>query len=176
MTTASMSSEQSTAEAEAASSKAARIVVGVDGSGGSIAALRWAAHEASLRGVAVHVVMAWQRPMQYGSANVFGLGMDPSIDIEKSLEGAASEETTRLVEETRKERDVPITWETVEGHPAMALLAIAKDADILVVGSRGHGGFVSALLGSVSQHVVAHAQCPVVVIPGSERRTRHDQG
>jgi hypothetical protein len=85
------------------------------------AALTWAAHEASLRGVAVHVVMAWRWPMQYRSTNVFGLGTDPSFDIKKSLAAAAAEETTRLGEETRKERDVPIAWETIEGHPARAL-------------------------------------------------------
>ena len=119
--------------------------------------------------------MVWQRPIQFGASNVFGAGMDPSYDIGSSLATAAAEETARLVEEARKELDVPMTWESIEGHPATALLAVVKDSDILVVGSRGHGGFVSALLGSVSQHVVAHARCPVIVIPGSERHTRVDQ-
>ena len=175
MTNRPRSSERSDVEVGDTSPTSARVVVGVDGSGGSIAALRWAAREASLRAIAVHVVMAWQRPMQYGAPNMFGPGMDPSYDIEKSLAAAGAEETARLVEEARKERDVPMTWETIEGHPAMALLAVVEDADILVVGSRGHGGFVSALLGSVSQHVVAHARCPVVVIPGPERHPRVDQ-
>jgi nucleotide-binding universal stress UspA family protein len=169
MTTPPMSSDQPD-QADESAGKPSRVVVGVDGSAGSLAALRWAAQEASLRGVGVHVVMAWQRQRAYGSANVFGVGMDPTFDTEESLASAAAEQAVQLAEETRKERDVPMTWATVEGHPAMALLAVVEEGDILVVGSRGHGGFVGALLGSVGQHVVAHARCPVVVIPGVERQ------
>jgi nucleotide-binding universal stress UspA family protein len=169
MTTPPMSSDQSDGQADDTTSTPTRVVVGVDGSAGSLAALRWAAQEASLRGVGVHVVTAWQRQRAYGSANVFGVGMDPTFDTEESLAAAAAEEAVHLAEQARKERDVPMTWATVEGHPAMALLAVVEEGDILVVGSRGHGGFVSALLGSVGQHVVTHARCPVVVIPGAER-------
>jgi nucleotide-binding universal stress UspA family protein len=175
MTTPPMSSDQPDAQADETTSKPTRVVVGVDGSPGSIAALDWAIQEAGLRGIGVHVVMAWQRQRAYGSANMFGRAMDPTFDTEESLASAAAEEAVHLAEETRKERDVPMTWATVEGHPATALLAVVEDADILVVGSRGHGGFVSALLGSVSQYVVSHARCPVVVIPGVERRARPDQ-
>jgi nucleotide-binding universal stress UspA family protein len=175
MTTPPMSSDQPDAQADEMTSKPSRVVVGVDGSAGSLAALRWAAQEAGLRDIGVHVVMAWQRQRAYGSANVFGVGMDPTFDTEESLAATAAQEATRLAEETSKEHDVPMTWETVEGHPAAALLAVVEDEDILVVGSRGHGGFVSALLGSVSQHVVTHARCPVVVIPGSERHQRVNQ-
>jgi nucleotide-binding universal stress UspA family protein len=175
MTTSALSSDQPATEADETTSKPSRVVVGVDGSAGSIVALEWAAQEAGLRGVAVHVVMAWQRQQTFGSANVFGVGMDPTFDTEESLAAAAAQMATRLVEDAGKEGDVPMTWETVEGHPATALLGVVEDEDILVVGSRGHGGFVSALLGSVSQHVVTHARCPVVVIPGSERHQRVNQ-
>jgi hypothetical protein len=60
--------------------------------------------------------------------------MDPTFDTEESLASAAAEEAVQLAEETRRERDVPMTWATVEGHPAMALLAVVEDGDILVVG------------------------------------------
>jgi nucleotide-binding universal stress UspA family protein len=141
------------------------IVVGVDGSPGSLVALQWAAREARLRGAALRVVMAWQMPTTYGSANVVGLGTDPAMDAQAVLSEAAENETSRLGAEVDPDLDVQMSWEVVQGHPAKALIDAAASADLLVVGSRGHGGFVGALLGSVSQHVVTHASCPVVVIP-----------
>jgi nucleotide-binding universal stress UspA family protein len=146
-----------------------RIVVGVDGSPGSLAALHWALQEARLRGVAVHAVMVWQHPQFYGSPDGWVVGMDPSGDTGQILASAANAEVARLGEEAVQGHDVEIVCEAVEGHPAEALVLMAKDAAALVVGSRGRGGFVGALLGSVSQHVVAHAHCPVVLIPDSER-------
>ncbi len=149
-----------------------RIVVGVDGSPGSLAALHWAVQEARLRGVAVHAVMVWQHPQFYGAPDGWVVGMDPSGDTGQILASAANAEVARLGEEAVKGHDVEIVCEAVEGHPAEALVLMAKDAAALVVGSRGRGGFVGALLGSVSQHVVAHAHCPVVLIPDSEREGR----
>jgi nucleotide-binding universal stress UspA family protein len=70
--------------------------------------------------------------------------------------------TERAVKETVG--DAPVVLRIVEGHPARAILDAARDAALVVIGCRGHGGFVGALVGSVSQHVVAHAPCPVVVI------------
>jgi nucleotide-binding universal stress UspA family protein len=64
---------------------------------------------------------------------------------------------------------VPTTQETAEGHPAQVLLESVGENDIMVVGSRGHGGFVGAMLGSISQHVVSHSRCPVVVVPAPQR-------
>lgn len=146
-----------------------RIVVGIDGSAGSMAALGWAVQEARLRSTSVHTVMAWQHPSAYGASNAFGLGMDPSFGTQQALASLAEDKAALLVEEASQGHEVPITWEAIEGHPALALLAAVGDSDLLVVGSRGHGGFVGALLGSVSQHVVTHAHCAVVVIPGGER-------
>lgn len=148
---------------------AGRIVVGVDGSPGSLAALHWAVQEARLRGVAVQAVMAWEHPQFYSGPDGWVVGMDPSGDTRQILASAADAEVTRLGEEAVQGQDVEIVCEAVEGHPAAALVLAAKDAAALVVGSRGHGGFVGALLGSVSQHVVAHASCPVVLIPDPER-------
>lgn len=148
---------------------AGQIVVGIDGSTGSIAALHWAAEEAQLRGVEVHAVMAWRQPAVYGAPSVMALGMDPAIDTQRALAEAAETEVSRLGEQVGRERNVTIVCEAVEGHPAQTLVHAAEGAAALVVGTRGHGGFVGALLGSVSQHVVAHATCPVVVVPDPSR-------
>ncbi|MBT8159543.1 MULTISPECIES: universal stress protein [Arthrobacter] len=149
----------------AAGRPGSRIVVGVDGSDGSLAAVHWAVGEARLRGVRLHLVMAWQYPQYYGATDGWGLGVDPSGDSGTILARAADTEITRLGKEAGEGQNVAITWEAVEGHPAEVLVRTGKDAAMVVVGSHGHGGFVGALLGSVSQHVVAHARCPVVLIP-----------
>jgi nucleotide-binding universal stress UspA family protein len=145
---------------------AGRIVVGVDGSARSMAALTWAVEEALLRGSSVHAVMAWRPVQDYGGS----LGVGPALDADDVLASAAATQAARLAEQTAS-LDVPTTLETVRGHPAWVLVEAAEGADLLVVGSRGHGGFVGMLLGSVSQHVLSHARCPVVVVPDS--RSRH---
>lgn len=150
-----------------------RIVVGVDGSPGSALALDWAVREAGQRGATVHAVMAWEYPQTYG-ANVWSLGMDPSLDVQEGLAASAAAEAARIAGEASESQDMVVTSAAVEGHPAFALMQAAEDADLLVVGSRGHGGFVGALLGSVSQHVVCHASCPVVVVPAVRREPRAD--
>jgi nucleotide-binding universal stress UspA family protein len=140
-----------------------RIVVGVDGSDGSLAALAWAVKEAHLRRAAVHAVIAWERITGPGATNGWAIGRGgPSGDSDPGL-ATATVEVTRLANEAVKGSDVKITCEAVEGHPAQVLVQCGEGAAALVVGSRGHGGFVGALLGSVSQHVVAHARCPVVL-------------
>jgi nucleotide-binding universal stress UspA family protein len=141
------------------------IVVGVDGSARSLTALQWAVQEARLRKCSVRVVMAWQPVQVYGET----LGLGPTPAAEGLLASAAAAEVARLAEQTRS-ADVPMTWEAVVGHPAWALVAAAQDAELLVVGSRGHGGFVGMMLGSVSQHVLSHARCPVVLVPDLQRR------
>jgi nucleotide-binding universal stress UspA family protein len=113
--------------------------------------------------------MAWQQPHSIGAANVFGTGMDLSFSSPDALASAAIAEVTRLVEDASEGGDVSTTCEAIEGHPAAVLLNVVNATDLMVVGSRGHGGFLGALLGSVSQHVVTHAGCPVIVIPGRGR-------
>lgn len=141
-----------------------RIVVGVDGSHGSRVALEWAIQEARVRASSVHIIVVWQYP-QTTSASAWGLGMDPSLDFQQSVAAASAEAASQLGLKASAQEDVATTWEAIEGNPARALLAASDDADLLVVGSRGHGAFVRALLGSVSHQVVAHAGCPVVVVP-----------
>jgi nucleotide-binding universal stress UspA family protein len=153
--------------------EAGRIVVGVDGSAASSAALDWAVNEAELRGTGVQVVMAWQNANAYNAANLEAVGV--TLDMSMELAGATKSEVTRLAEQAGRDSDVDVSAVAIEGHPAQALISTARDAALLVVGSRGHGGFVGALLGSVSQHVVAHAVCPVVVVP-DPGRAAHERG
>ena len=134
---------------------AGRIVVGVDGSPSSKEALRWAVAQARLTGQPVEAVISWDYPVNYAIAAL------------STFEWAAN--ATRVLEtavaETVDGEDAGrVTQRVVRGHAAEGLLDVAADAGLLVVGSRGHGGFAGLLLGSVSQQVVTHATCPVVVV------------
>jgi nucleotide-binding universal stress UspA family protein len=147
-----------------------RIVVGIDGTKGSAAALRWALEEAQLRGAAVHAVMAWHQPAAVvASSDLTSLGVDPSIGAQFVLAAAVEAEVERLRAKSGEGCDVVITCEALEGDPGVTLVRAAESAGLLVVGTRGHGGFVGAMLGSVSHHVVAHATCPVVVVTNPAR-------
>jgi nucleotide-binding universal stress UspA family protein len=137
-----------------------RIVVGVDGSEPSKAALAWAIRQAMLTGSVVEAVIAWEYPMTYG----FSVPAVPEVDYEK----IATEVLTEAIADVAEAYE-PVTIKTtvVQGNAAQSLLDVSAGASLLVVGSRGHGGFVEALLGSVGQHCVHHATCPVVVIRDS---------
>ena len=137
-----------------------RIVVGVDGSPISKAALRWAVNHAGLTGATVDAVIAWQIPESMtGHAWAALLVEEPGFGVlaEKELADAISEVAG-------PDPDVAINPAVVQGWPAEVLLEASEGADLLVVGSRGRGGFTSALLGSVSQNCVHHATCPVLII------------
>lgn len=141
----------------------ARIVVGIDGSDQSKEALRWALDEARLRGASLDVVYAWTMPVYVGYGVAMGEVMDP-VELRK----AARERLDRTVEEVVADRsDVQIERKAVEGLAAAALVEEADGADLLVVGSRGHGGFTGLLLGSVSQQCAHHSPCPVVIVRAS---------
>ena len=137
-----------------------RIVVGVDGSVSSMAALRWAIRQAKQTGSSVDAVAAWRVPSGYGLAPIGDGAVDFEGDAKKILADALSEVG-------RAESDVVIRPSVVEGQAADVLVWTARGADLLVVGSRGHGEFTSALLGSVSHYCVHHASCPVLVIRGA---------
>lgn len=130
----------------------ARIVVGVDGSEPSQEALRWAAHQAQVTGAELVAVIAWHLPEMYGY-----VGRDYDEDARKALEST-------LEKVLDPSSPVQVTTRVAEGRPAPVLLETAKDADLLVVGAHGHGFFEGMRLGSVSQHCVHHATCPVVVV------------
>jgi nucleotide-binding universal stress UspA family protein len=139
-----------------------RIVVGVDGSPSSRAALRWAVRQAALTGAAVDAVIAWRDPASYGGyswlisdysyADLAAKTLSEAVDAVVPAGGA-----------------VTVRQHVTEGNAARVLLDAAKGADLLVVGRRGHGGFAGMLLGSVSQHCVQHSPCPVAVVHGADR-------
>jgi nucleotide-binding universal stress UspA family protein len=134
-----------------------RIVVGVDGSPSSTKALHWAVRQAKLTGAEVEAVTVWSYPSGYGMAPVG----DEMVDFEGNAGKILAE---ALAGVSSIAPGVTIKSSVVEGHAADVLVRAAKGADLLVVGSRGHGGFAGMLLGSVSQHCAQHASCPVLVI------------
>ena len=142
----------------------ARIVVGVDGSPSAGEALRWAVRQAELTGATVEAVIAWHPPLMVGGYGWPPVGVLETTDFGKLAGRVLADSIAAAV---GSESPVPVTPVVAEGNPAQVLLDAAAGADLLVVGSRGHGGFAEALLGSVSQHCVHHARCPVVVIRGA---------
>ena len=138
-----------------------KIVAGVDGSATSRAALRWALDEARRHRASLTVVHAWHDPYT-GSALPFAPGLiDPtsySAVAKRLLDSVCDGEDLSGLPE-------PIKRVVVRDSAAHALVEEAKDADLLVVGSRGRGGFAGLLLGSVSQQVIHHAPCPVLILP-----------
>ena len=138
------------------------IVAGVDGSPGSREALRWALAEARLRQTPLQVVYAWEFPHL-----PVGPGIAPPItaDTVSRLREAAEDVLDTALAETGDELEgVEIRRAVVEGPAASVLVEAAEGADLLVVGSRGLGGFRGLLLGSVSQQCAHHASCPVVIV------------
>lgn len=141
-----------------------RVIVGVDGSETARKAVRWAAREAKLRGMKLELVSAWEIPI-YSYAYGYGFGPAISEEMMKSLTARAEDHLAEALDEARAEaREVQIETIAVEGQPAKVLVEVAKGADLLVVGSRGLGGFRELLLGSVSQQCAQHATCPVVIV------------
>jgi nucleotide-binding universal stress UspA family protein len=133
-----------------------RIVVGIDGSEPSLLALRWAARQAELTGAALEAVTSWDWPTSYGWSMPLSSDYDPAGDARGVLDKA--------LEAVRRERPkVEIVETVMEGHAAPCLVETSKGADLLVVGSRGHGQFTGMLLGSVSEHCVTNSHCPVLV-------------
>jgi nucleotide-binding universal stress UspA family protein len=140
-----------------AASDTGRIVVGVDGSPSSLAALDWAARQGEFTGSSLELVMAWEWPTSYGAPFVFTTEWNPAADAAKVLDGAVA--TLRAAHP-----GLAIDSTVVEGHPAVALVGASEVAQLLVVGCRGHGEFAGMLLGSVSEHCVTNAHCPVLVM------------
>lgn len=140
-----------------------RIVVGVDGSMTSRLALQWALDEARARRCAIEVVHTWSAPYAYGYPTPIAL--DP---------GPAEERATAMVDTFVEEADTsdlahPVEKVVVGGSsPAAALLARSEEAELVVVGSRGVGGFRGLLLGSLAHQVAVHAPCPAVIVPPAD--------
>ncbi|WP_199433752.1 universal stress protein [Qaidamihabitans albus] len=132
------------------------IVVGVDGSAGSADALHWAVQQAKVSGARVRAITAWEFPMTFGY---------PISYTDFDWEGAAKHTLEATVAKVAgSDPDVVVTREAHRGHAGNVLVDASHDAELLVVGSRGHGTVAGMLLGSISQHCVQHAACPVVVV------------
>jgi len=149
--------------AEGTTTTQRRIVVGVDGSEPSLAALRWAVRQAELTGTPLEVVSAWKWSASYsGWETPPPPDYDPADEARRQLDKAVSAVLT-------PGDAIEARQSVIEGHPAPVLEALSTTADLVVVGSHGHGEFAGMLLGSVSQHCVTHCRCPVAVIRGTPR-------
>jgi nucleotide-binding universal stress UspA family protein len=137
--------------------EAPRIVVGVDGFESSRAALRWAIHQAKLTGAVVEAVTAWQVPA--------GSRLIPAADLPDYQDDARIILTEAIAGTCMVDPEVEVRPHVVEGRAAQVLVDASEGADLLVVGSQGHG-LAGALLGSVGRYCAHYAACPVVVMRG----------
>jgi nucleotide-binding universal stress UspA family protein len=152
--------EDNMTSAEGTTTTRRRIVVGVDGSQCSLAALRWAVRQAELTGAPLEIVSAWEWPVSYsGWETPLPPDYDPADEARRQLDQTVSAVLT-------PDDAIEVRRSVVEGHAAPVLEALSKTADLVVVGNHGHGEFVRMLLGSVSEHCVTHCHCPVVVTRG----------
>ena len=140
-----------------------RIVVGVDGSPSSELALRWAAEQSRLTGEVVEAVTSWDFPSPYDRSTT-GTFEEQGEEVAGAL-AKTVENVLGAVEAAR------VLQRVTPGRPAQVLIDASRDADLVVVGPHGHGGFLGLPLGSVSQHLLPHATCPVVVVRGQHGST-----
>ena len=140
-----------------------RVVVGVDGSPDSVRALKWGADYAKAQGAELLAVSVFEVPVVFGGP--YALSGIPEPD---KLEEEARTSLSEAVREALGE-GAEVTERVEQGHPARVLVNASRAAQLVVVGSRGRGGFVGLMLGSVSQYCVTHARCPVLVMPHEDQ-------
>jgi nucleotide-binding universal stress UspA family protein len=142
------------------------IVVGVDGSHHSRRALGWAMREAQQHGVPLQVVTVHPAPVRPATGIYWGVPALPENSFDPELARVAVQQ---FVDEVAKETETKpeVTVSVVTGDAAEELVKASRDADMLVVGSRGSGGFARLLMGSVSSQVTHHAECPVMIVPAA---------
>jgi nucleotide-binding universal stress UspA family protein len=146
------------------------IVVGVDGSTLGITAVKWAIDEAARRGCRVEAVTAWHSdPTTAGLSRADIVQLRPRDEVIAAQSKLLADTVTDAAE---GRTDVEITQHLVEGRPGPALVRVAEQADLLVVGSHGANRLAEVMLGSVSSYCVHHATCPVVVIPDVHHKHR----
>ena len=142
------------------------IIVGVDGSGHSQRALEWAMKEAAIRHTPLTVLTVHEAIRgYYTSVAVFPDDQDRTAQAQKAAQAETDEVLARL-DEPRPE---PVTVKAVHGFPVEELVNAGRDADMIVLGSRGAGGFTRLMVGSVADQVARHAYCPVLLIPPENR-------
>ena len=139
------------------------IVVGVDGSDSSKAALEWAAQQARLTGAPLVAIATWDWPTNYGAPVMWPENIDFEADARKSL--AQSVDQVLGADHCSE-----VVQRVIHGHPAPVLEEASREAALVVVGCRGHGEFAGMLLGSVSEFLATHAHCPVVIVRGDEKQ------
>jgi nucleotide-binding universal stress UspA family protein len=132
------------------------VVAGFDGSDAADDAVEWAAAQAVRTGVRLDLVTAWEYPSSWGNVIPLPDGFDPAADAKAMLDPVVA----RL---EAAHPGLAVHAHVIEGNASEVLVGASRHADLLVVASRGHGTFSGLMLGSVSQHCVTHAACPVVV-------------
>jgi nucleotide-binding universal stress UspA family protein len=141
------------------------VVVGVDGSAESVAALRWAARYATASGARVRALLAWHYPGAVGGPPIEkapnAVHNQTEAQMHQTLDAA-------IAKAYEGQEAAGVEKGTSYGHPAQALIEASREADLLVVGKQGHGAFTGMLVGSVSIHCVTGAFCPVVVVRGAD--------
>ena len=137
------------------------LIVGIDGSENSVAALRWAVSQAALTGATIRAITTWEFPV---FADTSGMVAIPGPDFFVSGAQATLDDAIARADVGP---DLKVIGEVVEGHPSRVLLDRSTDAAMLVVGRRGHSGILGAFTGSVANACAAHAQVPVVIVPAS---------
>jgi nucleotide-binding universal stress UspA family protein len=144
---------------------APRVVVGVDGSAESVAALKWAAQYATATGATTTAVLSWHFPTAAGPAPIGKAPKPVSDEIRAEMQETLDKAVTDVF---GTPMPPGVQTKVAYGHPAPVLVEESQQADLLVVGNRGHGKFTGMLVGSVSIHCVTNAACPVVVVRGDE--------
>ena len=142
-----------------------QVVVGVDGSAESVEALRWAAGYAAATGATIDAVMSWHFP---AAAGIVPQGMPPQAISDEVRASMLEALDKTLVAVFGPGTPPSVQARVTYGHPAVVLVDESRDADLLVVGNRGHGAFAGMRTGSVSIHCVNNAHCPVVVVRGAD--------
>jgi nucleotide-binding universal stress UspA family protein len=137
------------------------VIVGVDGSASSERALAWAARYAKGTGATMRAVLAWHYPAPVGGAVYGRTPASVTDEVENDKRNALASEIASALGDPP---EVPVEQKVAYGHPAQVLIDESAGADLLVVGSKGYGGFKGMLLGSVCSSLVTHASCPVTVV------------
>jgi nucleotide-binding universal stress UspA family protein len=146
------------------------IVVGVDGSAHALRALEWAMREAAIHRADLTVLTV--NPAMASPWTGRRLTMPGEAEAKEQSRQAIDRAVAQAAQAIGDQQPVSVTVNVFSGFPARALIDASRDADIIVIGSRGAGGFESLLLGSISSQVTHHAECPVVIVPSDRPRKR----
>jgi nucleotide-binding universal stress UspA family protein len=143
------------------------IIVGVDGSGHSQRALEWAMNEAAIRHLPLTVLTVHPAMVGYFGGSAVTTGQDKELTEE--VRAAVTAEADKVLAGLNGPHPESVTVRAMHSFPAGELINASKDADLIVLGSRGAGGFTRLMLGSTADQVVRHAHCPVTIVPHEDR-------